>query len=73
MPDPQTTAPLTRLRFASMAARIAERAANWAADSTYWPPADRQGEPMDREAALRFCTSIESLTGAIREDINNGQ
>lgn len=67
-----TVPPMTRLRFASAAARIAERAAGWAADSTYYPEPDRQGEPMPREAALRFCTAIETLTAFIREEVQNG-
>lgn len=61
---------LTRLRFASAAARIAERAASWAADSTYWPPVEEQGESMPREAALRFCVEIESLLAIIHEQAN---
>lgn len=60
--------PMTRVAFAGMAARIAQRAAQWAADCAQYPRPERQGEPMEREAALRFCASIEELLAFIKED-----
>jgi hypothetical protein len=62
--------PMTRLQFASVAARIAERASDWAATTTQWPGPEKQGEPISREAALRFCVAIEGLLGMIREEAN---
>ena len=63
---PQTT--LTHVGFAGLAARVAQRAAQWAADCAQYPAPDRQGEPMRRADALRFCASIEEILAFIKEE-----
>lgn len=65
---PMPTPPMTRVAFVGLASRIAQRAANWAADCAQYPGPERQGEPMEREAAMRFCASIEELLAFIKED-----
>lgn len=67
MPDDAHRA-MTRVAFVGLAARIAEQAAKWAADCAQYPGPERQGEPMEREAALRFCDQIERFLASIKEE-----
>lgn len=64
----QAAPAMTRVAFVGMASRIAQRAAHWAADCAQYPGPERQGEPIEREAALRFCASIEELLALVKED-----
>jgi hypothetical protein len=64
----ETAAIMSRVEFVGLAARIAERASKWAADCAQYPRPERQGEPMGREAALRFCDDIQRFLDRIRDD-----
>lgn len=62
MADPlQTTASLTNAAFAGYAARLAQKAASWAADTAQGFMICPPHEVMDREPAMRFVGEMRML------------
>ena len=68
MKSDMTAAPLTNSDFAGYAARVAQKAAHWSAD-TLMMRRDL-AQPVRRADALRFTAEIRALLTMIEEEAN---